>query len=131
MTQEVHNAVDDARKIGADDPEAGILALKRAESNVSTASDIEPQVRDYAGWLREQHVLRQLADAVAPRLLSEVEERELWRTVIDTAESGFIIVGSQALHDVKSHSGPVALSRLLKKSFALGLEDHVVAVVEG
>jgi hypothetical protein len=46
LTQEVNNAVVDARKIGADDPEAGILALKRAESNVSAATDIEPQVRD-------------------------------------------------------------------------------------
>jgi hypothetical protein len=46
LTQEVNNAVVDARKIGAEDPEAGILALKRAESTVSTASDIEPQVRD-------------------------------------------------------------------------------------
>ena len=46
LTQEVNNAVADARKIGLDDPDAGILALKRAESTVSTASDVEPQVRD-------------------------------------------------------------------------------------
>jgi ATP-dependent helicase/nuclease subunit B len=38
--------------------------------------------------LREQHVQRQLSEAVAPRLLSEVEERELWRMVIDTAQFG-------------------------------------------
>ncbi len=51
-----------------------------------------PNVRDYSSWLREQHVQRQLADAAAPRLLSEVEERELWRAVIDTADigSGFL-----------------------------------------
>ncbi|HMI76297.1 MAG TPA: hypothetical protein VK495_16460, partial [Steroidobacteraceae bacterium] len=47
-----------------------------------------PRVHDYSSWLREQHVQRQLADAVAPRLLSEVEERELWRMVIDTAHIG-------------------------------------------
>jgi ATP-dependent helicase/nuclease subunit B len=47
-----------------------------------------PRVHDYSSWLREQHVQRQLADAVAPRLLSEVEERELWRMVIDTAQTG-------------------------------------------
>jgi len=46
LTQEVNNAVVDARKIGADDPDAGVLALKRAENAVSVASDIEPQVRD-------------------------------------------------------------------------------------
>jgi len=47
-----------------------------------------PKVHDYSSWLREQHGQRQLADAVAPRLLTEVEERELWRTVIDTAQIG-------------------------------------------
>ncbi|MEO7208901.1 MAG: hypothetical protein ABI356_04145, partial [Steroidobacteraceae bacterium] len=46
-----------------------------------------PRVRDYSSWLREQHVQRQLADAVAPRVLSEVEERELWRSVIDAPQS--------------------------------------------
>ena len=47
-----------------------------------------PRVHDYSSWLREQHVQRQLADAIAPRLLSEVEERELWRVVIDAAQTG-------------------------------------------
>jgi len=47
-----------------------------------------PRVHDYSSWLREQHVQRQLGEAIAPRLLSEVEERELWRTVIDTAQFG-------------------------------------------
>ena len=46
LTQEVSNAVVDARKIGADDPDAGIVALKRAESTVTTAADVEPQVRE-------------------------------------------------------------------------------------
>jgi ATP-dependent helicase/nuclease subunit B len=47
-----------------------------------------PRVHDYSSWLREQHVQRQLSEAIAPRLLSEVEERELWRMVIDTAQTG-------------------------------------------
>jgi ATP-dependent helicase/nuclease subunit B len=47
-----------------------------------------PRVRDYSSWLREQHAQRQLDDAIAPRLLSEVEERELWRTVVDTVHIG-------------------------------------------
>ena len=47
-----------------------------------------PRGTRYSSWLREQHVLRQLDDANAPRLLSEVEERELWRSVIDTAQIG-------------------------------------------
>jgi ATP-dependent helicase/nuclease subunit B len=47
-----------------------------------------PRVHDFSSWLREQHVQRQLSEAVAPRLLSEVEERELWRMVIDSAQTG-------------------------------------------
>ncbi len=47
-----------------------------------------PRVHDYSSWLRGQYGERQLADAIAPRLLSEVEERELWRMVIDTAQTG-------------------------------------------
>ncbi len=63
-------------------------AVERAHRDAGDEVWPTPRVRDYASWLREQHMLRQLAEAVAPRLLSEVEERELWRTVIDTAESG-------------------------------------------
>jgi ATP-dependent helicase/nuclease subunit B len=63
-------------------------AVERAHRDAGDEVWPTPQVRDYAGWVREQHVLRQLANAIAPRLLSEVEERELWRTVIDSAESG-------------------------------------------
>lgn len=47
-----------------------------------------PRVRDFGGWLREQHAVRQLKDAASPRILSEVEERELWRVVIDSSEAG-------------------------------------------
>jgi probable DNA repair protein len=47
-----------------------------------------PRVRDFVGWLREQHVRRQLADASSPRALSDIEERELWRSVIDSSGAG-------------------------------------------
>jgi ATP-dependent helicase/nuclease subunit B len=47
-----------------------------------------PRVHDFAGWLREQYVQKQLTNSESPRVLSEVEERELWRTVIDTADLG-------------------------------------------
>jgi ATP-dependent helicase/nuclease subunit B len=47
-----------------------------------------PRVRDFGGWLREQHAARQLEDAASPRTLSEIEERELWRAVIDSSEVG-------------------------------------------
>jgi probable DNA repair protein len=47
-----------------------------------------PCVRDFGGWLREQHAARQLRDAGSARLLGEVDERELWRIVIDSSDLG-------------------------------------------
>src|SRR5579863_1506990 len=46
LAQEVNSAIVDARKLGAQDPEAGVLALKRALNTVTTAADIEPSVRE-------------------------------------------------------------------------------------
>ncbi len=41
-----------------------------------------PRVREFGSWLREQHLLRQRIDARAPYLLTDPEERELWRQVL-------------------------------------------------
>jgi ATP-dependent helicase/nuclease subunit B len=60
-------------------------AVQRAHRDAGDEVWPTPRVHDYSSWLREQHAQRQLSEAVAPRLLSEVEERELWRMVIDTA----------------------------------------------
>jgi len=63
-------------------------AVQRVQRDAGNEVWPTPRVHDYSSWLREQYGQRQLADDIAPRLLSEVEERELWRTVIDAAESG-------------------------------------------
>jgi len=63
-------------------------AVQRVHRDAGHAVWPTPRVHDYSSWLRERHVERQLSEAVAPRLLSEVEERELWRMVIDTAQIG-------------------------------------------
>jgi ATP-dependent helicase/nuclease subunit B len=63
-------------------------AVERAHRDAGDEIWPTPRVRDFSSWLREQHAERQFAEAIAPRLLSEVEERELWRTVINTAETG-------------------------------------------
>ena len=47
-----------------------------------------PRIRDFSGWLRECHAERQLLDASLPRCLSDVEERELWRSVILDSDGG-------------------------------------------
>jgi ATP-dependent helicase/nuclease subunit B len=47
-----------------------------------------PRVRDFGGWLREVYMQRQFTQSDSPRALSELEERELWRTVIDGIEAG-------------------------------------------
>lgn len=41
-----------------------------------------PRVLDFGSWLRERHADRQLRDLGAPRVLDDIEERELWRDVI-------------------------------------------------
>ena len=46
LTQEVDSAIQYARKLGMDDPDAAIAMIKRSQNTVSTASDVEPQVRD-------------------------------------------------------------------------------------
>ena len=75
LTQEVNNAVVDARKIGADDPDAGILALKRAESTVSTASDIEPQVRDQLSR-RLRSTIQELRSVMERQTVEKVQNAE-------------------------------------------------------
>ncbi len=46
-----------------------------------------PRVRDFGGWLRDEHVQAQLTDSTSPRLLGDIEERELWRTLIEAGDS--------------------------------------------
>jgi ATP-dependent helicase/nuclease subunit B len=63
-------------------------AVERTQRNAGRDVWPTPRVRDFASWLREQHLKRQLEDADSPRLLGDAEERELWRGAIDAAEFG-------------------------------------------
>lgn len=47
-----------------------------------------PLVRDFGSWLKGEHAARQLNDATLPRVLSDIEEREIWRSVIDAGGTG-------------------------------------------
>ncbi len=84
-------AVADGHTILAPNTELA-AALFDAVERAYLDSDLDiwptPRVRDFGGWLREQHAVRQLEDAASPRTLSEIEERELWRAVIDSSEVG-------------------------------------------
>ena len=46
-----------------------------------------PHIRDFGSWLKDKYAERQLADSSLPRVLSDIEERELWRAVILDTES--------------------------------------------
>ncbi|MDP8983817.1 MAG: PD-(D/E)XK nuclease family protein [Pseudomonadota bacterium] len=47
-----------------------------------------PRIRDVGSWLRERYGERQLADPALPRVLTDIEERELWRSVILASDAG-------------------------------------------
>ena len=48
-----------------------------------------PHIRDFGSWLRERYGERQRSEASLPRVLSDIEERELWRAVVlDSAAGG-------------------------------------------
>jgi ATP-dependent helicase/nuclease subunit B len=63
-------------------------AVERAHRDAGREIWPTPRVFDFSSWLREQYLQRQLRGANSPRLLSEIEERELWRNVVDGAPVG-------------------------------------------
>ncbi len=62
-------------------------ALERAYRDLGREIWPTPRVRDFGTWLRERHIARQFADSSTARCLTDVEERELWRTVVLERES--------------------------------------------
>jgi ATP-dependent helicase/nuclease subunit B len=63
-------------------------AVERAHLDAGRDVWPTPRIRDFGSWLRERHAQRQLLDATIPRVLSDIDERELWRAVIDSSEVG-------------------------------------------
>jgi ATP-dependent helicase/nuclease subunit B len=74
-------------------------ALERAQRHAGRRIWATARVRDFGSWLREQHGLRQLASADSPRVLSDVEERELWRGAVESTDLArdFLDPGGAAL----------------------------------
>src|ERR1700761_2018999 len=63
-----------------------------------------PKVREFVSWLRELHALRLLANPALPRCLTDLEERELWRSVIDASPAG------------REYSDPAAAARAARRA---------------
>ena len=63
-------------------------AVERAHQDAGRDVWPTPRVRDFGSWLREKHVGRQLTGAASLRVLSDIDERELWRTLIESSDVG-------------------------------------------
>ncbi len=63
-------------------------AVERAHRDAGREVWPTPRVRDFGSWLREKHAERQLTDAALPRVLGDIDERELWRAVIESSGVG-------------------------------------------
>ena len=78
-----------------------------------------PRVRDFGSWLKETHAARQLIDAASPRLLGPIDERELWREVIDSSSAG---------HDILEPAGAARASRRARRAlYEYGIPVRAVA----
>src|SRR5258708_33675705 len=63
-------------------------AVERAYRDAGRDIWPTPRVRDFGSWLREKHAGRQLTDATLPRVLSDIDERELWRAAMACSGAG-------------------------------------------
>ena len=61
-------------------------AVERAHRDAGHEIWPTPRVLDFSNWLREQYLQAQIEFSDTPRVLSDIEERELWRAAIDGAE---------------------------------------------
>jgi ATP-dependent helicase/nuclease subunit B len=63
-------------------------AVERAHQDAGRDVWPTPRVRDFGSWLRERHAGRQLTGAASLRVLSDIDERELWRALIESSDVG-------------------------------------------
>jgi ATP-dependent helicase/nuclease subunit B len=63
-------------------------AVERAHQSQGREVWPTPRVRDFGSWLLELHSKRQLEEAAAPRVLGDIDERELWRDVVESSDVG-------------------------------------------
>ncbi len=63
-------------------------AVERAHQACGREVWPTPRVRDFGSWLLELHSKRQFEEAAAPRVLGDIDERELWRAVVESSDVG-------------------------------------------
>jgi ATP-dependent helicase/nuclease subunit B len=73
-----------------------IDAVEREHRRLGREIWATPRIRELSSWLRELSATRQLTNPNSPRCLNDVEERELWRAVIEDSELGRDFVDSAA-----------------------------------
>jgi probable DNA repair protein len=94
-------------------------AVERAHRDAGRDVWPTPRVRDFGSWLREKHVGRQLSDAVLPRVLGDIDERELWRAVIDASDTG---------RDLAEPGGAARAARRARRAIhEYGIPLHAIA----
>ncbi|HEY4445920.1 MAG TPA: PD-(D/E)XK nuclease family protein [Steroidobacteraceae bacterium] len=67
-------------------------AVERAYQDAGRDVWPTPRVRDFGSWLRERYVGRQLTGAASLRVLGDIDERELWRALIESSGVGEALV---------------------------------------
>jgi ATP-dependent helicase/nuclease subunit B len=60
-------------------------AAERAHQDAGRDIWPTPQVRDFNSWLKERHAATLSSDSAPTRVLGPADERELWRSVIETS----------------------------------------------
>ncbi|MHB8477469.1 MAG: hypothetical protein ACYDBZ_14400, partial [Steroidobacteraceae bacterium] len=94
-------------------------AVERAHLDAGLEVWPTPRVLDFGSWLREQHARRQLRDAGARRVLGDIEERELWREVVDSSALG---------QDILEPNGAARAARRARRALhEYGIPLHAVA----
>jgi probable DNA repair protein len=88
-------------------------AAEREQRALGLELWVTPQVRDFGSWLREQQERAHLEDAKVPRPIGDIEERELWRQVIESS------LFSQNLLDVGVAARAARRARRLMLEYAI------------
>lgn len=121
--QPLLDLVDEGRTLLAPTAEIAASILDRIEQHfVAQGRTVwpTPSVRDFSGWARQQYEEQCAESPVAPRLLEDLEERQLWRDVVATSAlatefsdiGGAARAARQAVRAMHDHDIPRAALRL-------------------